>query len=382
MYYGRRRRYKEKKHKPSDLELLEYDRDKLISVITKTTKKLTCSRCSKVTDLSSLGLHAFHSGQYGIYYQCFECRKNLSIPVKIDLEDDDGLNNIDKSIDELKKNIKELKKNYQPIQGKKYAHEEKIVENQKAIDTEIEFLYSEKDKMQREISKLAIHKGGAANFFGVLLNDVAGIKTGSESIYAKSFKAPDGYGQSVHVKNENVSRFNKLDEDIEKLAEKIKRVENSNFLARRTYPEGVNENLYIFWESCDFLNPNTPRDLEKIEEKHLKPLIAKKEKRVLLLRKIFRTTNGSVYVLENESMPDFYKIGWTDRSPEERAKELSGTGLPTPYRVAYSKSTNLTGEVEKEIHNKLDKFRHRSNREFFKVELDTIKKAIHDTLEI
>ena len=36
MYYGRRRRYKEKKHKPSDLELLEYDRDKLISVITKT----------------------------------------------------------------------------------------------------------------------------------------------------------------------------------------------------------------------------------------------------------------------------------------------------------------------------------------------------------
>ena len=36
MYYGGRRRYKKKKHKPSDLELLKYDRDKLISVITKT----------------------------------------------------------------------------------------------------------------------------------------------------------------------------------------------------------------------------------------------------------------------------------------------------------------------------------------------------------
>ena len=122
------------------------------------------------------------------------------------------------------------------------------------------------------------------------------------------------------------------------------------------------------------------QDCKKIEEKHLKPMIDKKEKRILLLRKIFRTANGFVYVLENDSMPNFYKIGWTERTPEERAKELSGTGLPMPYRVAYSKSTNLTGEVEKEIHKKLDQFRHRPNREFFKADLETIKKTIKETL--
>jgi hypothetical protein len=64
-------------------------------------------------------------------------------------------------------------------------------------------------------------------------------------------------------------------------------------------------------------------------------------------------------------MPGLYKVGWTERSPEERAKELSGTGLPTPYKVAYSKSTNLTADIEKTIHKNLDYCRLRSNRGIF-----------------
>ena len=86
------------------------------------------------------------------------------------------------------------------------------------------------------------------------------------------------------------------------------------------------------------LDPNKNKDLETIEELHLTPLIKKKEKRILLLKKIFRSSKGSVYVLESDAMPGFYKIGWTERSPHERAKELSGTSVPSPYRVVFSKS--------------------------------------------
>ena len=68
------------------------------------------------------------------------------------------------------------------------------------------------------------------------------------------------------------------------------------------------------------------------------------------------------------------------KTPEERAKELSGTGLPSPYRVAFSKSTNLTGEVEKEIHKHLDEYRLRSNREFFKADLKILKKTVEEFL--
>ena len=105
-----------------------------------------------------------------------------------------------------------------------------------------------------------------------------------------------------------------------------------------------------------------------------------KNKRILLLRKIFREASGCIYILENDAMPGLYKVGWTERSPEERAKELSGTGLPSPYRVAFSKSTNLTGEVEKEIHKHLDEYRLRSNREFFKADLKILKKTVEEFL--
>ena len=80
-------------------------------------------------------------------------------------------------------------------------------------------------------------------------------------------------------------------------------------------------------------------------------------------------------------MPGLFKVGWTERSPEDRARELSGTGLPSPYRVAFSKSTKLTGDVEKSIHSYLDKYRHRSNREFFKAELKLLKQTVIDFLE-
>ena len=134
-------------------------------------------------------------------------------------------------------------------------------------------------------------------------------------------------------------------------------------------------------ESYLSLNPLNKKDKEKIEELHLKKLIKSKDDRIKLLKKIFRASTGCIYILENDEMPGLYKVGWTERSADERAKELSGTGLPSPYKVAYSKSTNLTADIEKTIHKNLDYCRLRSNREFFKADFSEIKKVIDNTLE-
>lgn len=43
---------------------------------------------------------------------------------------------------------------------------------------------------------------------------------------------------------------------------------------------------------------------------------------------------GHVYILINANMPGLLKIGMTERTPEERARELSaGTGVSSPFIV-------------------------------------------------
>ena len=44
-------------------------------------------------------------------------------------------------------------------------------------------------------------------------------------------------------------------------------------------------------------------------------------------------STGWVYVLSNPSIPSQVKVGWTKGRPAARAKELQGTGVPTPFKV-------------------------------------------------
>jgi hypothetical protein len=77
---------------------------------------------------------------------------------------------------------------------------------------------------------------------------------------------------------------------------------------------------------------------------------------------------GWVYVLINPSMDGIYKVGMTERSPEERAKELSATtSVATPFIVIYKHRTHFPKELEYEVHKELDNTNSRisSNREFF-----------------
>ena len=192
-----------------------------------------------------------------------------------------------------------------------------------------------------------------------------------------------------NVKKTNVSEFNDLTNKMEKKYDEARELEKkSNNLSFKI--QGLNKDqedaLEFINKYCNDkdnlnLNPLNKKEKEKIEEYHLKNLIKQKEQRIKLLKKIFRTSKGYIYILENDEMPGLYKVGWTERSADERAKELSGTGLPTPYKVAYSNSTNLTAEIEKTIHKNLDYCRLRSNREFFKADFSEIKKVVDGTLK-
>lgn len=74
-----------------------------------------------------------------------------------------------------------------------------------------------------------------------------------------------------------------------------------------------------------------------------------------------------VYILINPSFQSNYlKIGFTERSPELRAKEISATtGVPTEFIVAYSEYVIDCFKAETIIRDALSQFRLNDNREFF-----------------
>ena len=82
---------------------------------------------------------------------------------------------------------------------------------------------------------------------------------------------------------------------------------------------------------------------------------------------------GTVYVLSNPSMPGLLKIGWTDRSPEERVAELSAsTGVPTAFVLEFHTSLEDAQGAEREIHVRFRESRVSGSREFFSVSLEDV----------
>lgn len=79
---------------------------------------------------------------------------------------------------------------------------------------------------------------------------------------------------------------------------------------------------------------------------------------------------GHVYILKNKGMPGLLKIGFTTRLPNERASELSTTGVPFPFVVAYSLEVNDPSTIEAELHSRLDGYRTSESREFFRLSIE------------
>ena len=79
-------------------------------------------------------------------------------------------------------------------------------------------------------------------------------------------------------------------------------------------------------------------------------------------------SKGYVYVISNPSLPDnLVKIGFTDRDPSERLKELDQAGLPTEYVEHYRIRTANPRELEKRLHLHFADKRLREDKEFFTV---------------
>lgn len=81
---------------------------------------------------------------------------------------------------------------------------------------------------------------------------------------------------------------------------------------------------------------------------------------------------GYVYCMSNASMPGIYKVGMTERTPEERLYEANQTDTwrpPTPYELEIVERVKNPREVENTLHKNLEKYRIHPKREFFQVSL-------------
>jgi hypothetical protein len=86
-------------------------------------------------------------------------------------------------------------------------------------------------------------------------------------------------------------------------------------------------------------------------------------------------TDGYIYCLSNPYMPGILKVGMTERTPEERVKELFTTGVPSPFKVEFAKRVKDPKGKESSLHLLLEKYTKRVSyrREFFVVSPEEIR---------
>ena len=98
------------------------------------------------------------------------------------------------------------------------------------------------------------------------------------------------------------------------------------------------------------------------------------------------SNSGIVYVLSNQAMPDYIKIGITSGDATEdvkrRMRELDNTSLPLPFQCEYAAVVRDYKQVEKALHVAFRGYRVERPREFFE-NLDPISiKAVIDLVRV
>lgn len=77
---------------------------------------------------------------------------------------------------------------------------------------------------------------------------------------------------------------------------------------------------------------------------------------------------GFIYCMSNESMPDLYKIGQTERPPSYRCSELSkSTSSPTEFEILMYAEVEEPVQMERFVHERLAEYRVNAGREFFRI---------------
>jgi hypothetical protein len=92
---------------------------------------------------------------------------------------------------------------------------------------------------------------------------------------------------------------------------------------------------------------------------------------------------GYIYCFSNPCMPGLYKVGMTDRTSEERAKELYSTGVPEPFVIELAIKVQNPKQAESTVHRALESFTVRPNpkREYFRASIQQIK-LVFDLINI
>jgi hypothetical protein len=84
---------------------------------------------------------------------------------------------------------------------------------------------------------------------------------------------------------------------------------------------------------------------------------------------------GFIYILESSGTPGILKIGYTDRSPQDRVREInSATGVIIPYHIVNTYPCKAPKHIETLVHQALHT--HRVNKEGFNVSLKHAKEVI------
>lgn len=82
-----------------------------------------------------------------------------------------------------------------------------------------------------------------------------------------------------------------------------------------------------------------------------------------------------IYVLVNEAMPGYVKIGRTTNL-EQRIRSLDTTSVPLPFECIYACRVVNSALVERHLHDAFLDHRVRSSREFFEISADRVISAL------
>lgn len=75
-----------------------------------------------------------------------------------------------------------------------------------------------------------------------------------------------------------------------------------------------------------------------------------------------------VYILTNQAMPGYIKIGRTTTSVGQRMRELDKTSIPLPFQCYYAARVGDDRKLESTLHEAFGDHRVRSSREFFRLD--------------
>lgn len=85
---------------------------------------------------------------------------------------------------------------------------------------------------------------------------------------------------------------------------------------------------------------------------------------------------GIIYILTNEAMEGYVKIGKTSNNVEERMRQLDTTSVPLPFECYHASEVEDMDRAEKLLHDTFDDIRTRPRREFFEIAPERVRSAL------